>query len=57
MAGGLRVDQDPPKPTELIGATCAATALGVAAGVAMVRVHDVKANRQAADVAWAMAQS
>ncbi len=47
----------PPKPTELIGATCAATALGVAAGVAMVRVHDVKANRQAADVAWAMAQS
>lgn len=41
-------------PTELLGASCAATALGVAAGVRVVRVHDVKANRQAADVAWAL---
>jgi dihydropteroate synthase len=48
---------DPPIPTQLVGATCAATALGVAAGVAMVRVHDVRANRQAADVAWAIARS
>ena len=40
--------------TELLGATCATTALGVAAGVRMFRVHDVKANRQAADVAWAI---
>ena len=39
--------------SELIGATCATTALGVAAGVRLFRVHDVKANRQAADVAWA----
>ena len=39
--------------SELVGATCATTAMGVAAGVRMFRVHDVKANRQAADVAWA----
>ena len=41
-------------PAELIGATCATTALGVDAGVQVFRVHDVKANRQAADVAWAL---
>lgn len=41
------------EPTELVGATCATTALGVAAGVRLFRVHDVRANRQAADVAWA----
>lgn len=39
-------------PSQLLGATCATTALGVAAGVRLFRVHDVKANRQAADVAW-----
>ena len=39
-------------PTDLVGAT---TALGVAAGVRIFRAHDVKENRQAADVAWAMA--
>lgn len=39
--------------SELVGATCATTALGVQAGVGLFRVHDVKANRQAADVAWA----
>ncbi len=38
---------------QLVGATCATTALGVAAGVRIFRVHDVKENRQAADVAWA----
>lgn len=43
------------EPTELLGATCATTTLGVAAGVRIFRVHDVKANRQAADVAWAIA--
>jgi dihydropteroate synthase len=43
---------NPPLPTDLIGATCATTALGVAAGAHLFRVHDVKANRQAADVAW-----
>jgi dihydropteroate synthase len=30
--------------------------LGVMAGVRMFRVHDVKENRQAADVAWAIQQ-
>jgi dihydropteroate synthase len=39
--------------SELVGATCSTTTLGVAAGVRLFRVHDVKANRQAADVAWA----
>lgn len=42
---------------ELIGATTATTALGVKAGVKMFRVHDVKPNRQAADVAWAILNS
>ncbi len=41
-------------PAELVPATCAATALGVMAGVSIFRVHDVAANRQAADVAWAI---
>ncbi len=39
---------------ELVPATCATTALGVMAGVKIFRVHDVAANRQAADVAWAI---
>jgi dihydropteroate synthase len=43
--------------SELIGATCATTALGVMAGVRLFRVHDVMANRQAADVAWAIKNS
>ncbi len=45
---------EPPRPEELVGATCATTALGVAAGAAIFRVHDVQANRQAADVAFAL---
>ncbi len=39
-------------PQKRVAATCATTALGVAAGVAIFRVHDVIENRQAADVAW-----
>ncbi|MFW2365240.1 MAG: dihydropteroate synthase [Desulforhopalus sp.] len=39
---------------DLIGATCASTGIGVQAGVRIFRVHDVKENRQAADVAWAI---
>ena len=39
-------------PTDRVGATCAATALGVQAGVQLFRVHDVHENRQAADLAW-----
>ncbi|MBT4286992.1 MAG: dihydropteroate synthase [Deltaproteobacteria bacterium] len=42
------------KPKDLIGATCATTALGVQAGVRIFRVHDIKQNRQAANVAWAI---
>jgi len=42
------------QPSELVTATAATTALGVMAGVQLFRVHDVKENRQAADVAWAI---
>ncbi len=54
--GSICVNSDgsTPPPNELIGATCATTALGVTQGVRLFRVHDVKANRQAADVAWAL---
>lgn len=41
-------------PKELVGATCATTAIGVLAGVRYFRVHDVRPNRQAADVAYAI---
>ena len=39
---------------ELVGATCATTTIGVFAGVNILRVHDITANRQALDVAWAL---
>lgn len=45
------------EPCELVTATAVTTALGVMAGVRIFRVHDVKANRQAADVAWAIKQA
>jgi dihydropteroate synthase len=41
-------------PGELLGATCSTTGLAVQSGVRIFRVHDVKENRQAADVAWAI---
>lgn len=44
-------------PDELVPATVAATALGVWAGVRLLRVHDVAANRQAADTVWAVRES
>jgi len=44
------------EPCELVTATAVTTALGVMAGVMLFRVHDVKENRQAADVAWAIRQ-
>ncbi len=37
-------------PRNLLGATVATTVLGVSKGVRLFRVHDVKPNRQAADV-------
>ena len=42
------------KPAELVTATAATTALGVMAGVHLFRVHDVKENKQALDVALAI---
>lgn len=42
------------EPRDLIGATCSTTSFGVQAGVKIFRVHDVKENRQAADIAWAV---
>ncbi len=45
------------EPSELVTATAVTTALGVMAGVKLLRVHDIKENRQAADVAWAIRQS
>lgn len=41
----------------LVGATCATTALGVLAGVKVIRVHDVRANRQALEVTDALLQA
>ena len=40
--------------SELVGATCATTTIGVFTGVSILRVHDIKENRQALDVAWAL---
>lgn len=39
--------------SELVGATCATTVLGVRAGVSIFRVHDVQENHQAMQVALA----
>ena len=44
-------------PQARMPATCATSALGVLAGVKIFRVHDVWQNRQAIDVAWAIASS
>ncbi len=41
---------------DLVGATCATTALGVLAGISLFRVHDVRANCQTADVTWKIMQ-
>lgn len=41
-------------PAQRMPATCATTALGVAAGAKIFRVHDVWQNRQAADVSYAI---
>ncbi|MCB1802773.1 MAG: dihydropteroate synthase [Gammaproteobacteria bacterium] len=45
------------QPRDLLGATCATSALAAISGVSIVRVHDVEANRQAAEVAWVIAQA
>ena len=43
--------------SELVGATCATTTIGTFAGVSILRVHDIKENRQALDVTWALLAS
>ncbi len=48
---------DTNEPVELITATAVTTALGVIAGVQLFRVHDVKENKQALEVAWAIRQA
>lgn len=45
------------EPDQLLGATVATTALGVLAGVKVFRVHDVRENRQAAQVTGAVLSS
>jgi dihydropteroate synthase len=42
------------EPSELVTATAVTTALGVMSGIQIFRVHDVKENKQALDVAWAI---
>lgn len=44
-------------PSRRDTATTAVTALAVARGAAVIRVHDVASSRQAADVAWAVART
>lgn len=44
-------------PQELVGATIATTVLGYSKGVRLFRVHDVRHNRQALDVAAAIQDS
>ncbi len=43
-------------PLKRVAGTCATTALGVQAGVQFFRLHDVTENKQAMDVAWAIAK-
>jgi dihydropteroate synthase len=45
------------EPKDLVTATATTTGLGVMQGVQMFRVHDVKENKEAADVAWAIKQA
>ena len=55
--GSLAANGSAGPPASRLGGTCAVTALGVAAGAVIFRVHDVGANRQAADLAWAVNHS
>jgi dihydropteroate synthase len=45
------------RPQALVAATVATTTLGVMAGINIFRVHDLRENRQAADVAFAIKQA
>ncbi len=48
---------DQSNPEELVAATAVTTAIGLMSGVKIFRVHDIKENRQAVDVAWAVKQA
>jgi dihydropteroate synthase len=43
-----------PVPSERVAGTLAANVIALSRGARLFRVHDVKANRQALDVAWAI---
>jgi len=53
-AAGRPEPPDAAPAAHRLGGTVATTVLAVAAGVQLIRVHDVAANRQAADVAHAV---
>lgn len=48
---------DVSEPSGLVTATAVTTALGIMAGVKIFRVHDVRENKQALEVAWAIGNS
>ena len=50
----LKKLSDVEDPRGLVGATCATTVMAIMAGVHIIRVHDVKQNKQALEVAFAM---
>jgi dihydropteroate synthase len=45
------------EPAELVTSTAVTTALAIMAGVMLFRVHDVKENKQALEIAWAIKNS
>jgi len=45
---------DVSEPADLVTATAVTTALGIMSGAQIFRVHDVKENKQAVDVTWAI---
>jgi len=48
----LRDTVEETDPKDILGATCATTTYGVLKGVKIFRVHEVKPNRHAANIAW-----
>ncbi|GAB4193345.1 MAG: dihydropteroate synthase [Phycisphaeraceae bacterium] len=50
-------DRSEPDVHDRLGGTCAVTTHCVQQGVQLLRVHDVAPNRQAADLAWALAKA
>jgi dihydropteroate synthase len=48
---------DEPVPTNRVAGTVAANVVALERGARIFRVHDVRPNRQALDVAWAIVNS